>query len=81
MELKDLYDIDDETMYNLSMEILPAETKIKLEEMFTHQFGLELIENLFEECVKNSMLPKEISDNVIRGLRWKYIQLIPNKEE
>ena len=73
MELKDLYDVSDEDMYNVSMGMFPPEIKQQVEEMFTHKFGLDRIEQLLES---HPGIPKEVTDNLIRGLRWKYIQLI-----
>jgi hypothetical protein len=72
MELNDLYQVPDEQMYDMMMNILPPEIKDMVEIMFADRFGLEKIESLLENC----SLPKEISDNIIRGLRWKYIQLV-----
>jgi phytoene/squalene synthetase len=80
MELKDLYDVSDEEMYGTLMRIMPPEIKQQVEEMFEHKFGLEQIENMLERGIKEVGIPKEIVDNLIRGLRWKYIQLIPLKD-
>jgi hypothetical protein len=77
MELKDLYDVSDEQMYEISMGMMPPEIKQQVEKMFAHKFGLGRIEQLLEN---HPGIPKEVSDNLIRGLRWKYIQLIPIKE-
>lgn len=77
MGLKDLYDISDEEMYDVTMGILPPEIKRQTEEMFANKFGLERIEQLLWE---EPEIPKEITENIIRGLRWKYIQLIEVKE-
>ena len=75
MELNDLYNVPDEQMYDAAMANMPTEIKLKVEEMFKNKYGLDLIENLLERQTKEG-LPIEVFDNVIRGLRWKYIQLM-----
>jgi len=81
IELKDLYELDDETMYDISMKILSQEIKAKVEKMLTHNYGLNIIEHYLNEGVEKFALPKEIAENVIRGLRWKYLQLMPTKQD